>query len=161
MFKKIALGVLLALGLYGGYAAAQNTIVPLLTNVAVGDYMAVIHNGQISAQTTYATAGKVTHQQSYVNGGTITGDPAYTFANGVTNWFGHKASTLSTGTFTTEPNPQDGDRECVWLDQTITTLTWTANTGQTIDSNVPAAGTAKIPSCITYSAATATWYASP
>ena len=36
-----------------------------------------------------------------------------TFANGQTYWQIQPAGTLATGTFTFEPNPGDGARECV------------------------------------------------
>jgi type IV secretory pathway TrbL component len=163
--RKIAVYLASAvLFVVGGFAIAlaQTVIIPTVTNVAVADLLQVIVGGAPSAGNTYGTAGKVTHTESYVNGGTITTDPAYTFASGVTNWLGHKASGLTTGTFTTEAAPKDGNRECVWLDQTTTTLTWTANTGQTVDSTIAhAAGIANVPNCITFQASNSTWYASP
>jgi hypothetical protein len=134
--------------------------VPIVPNVAVADLLQVIKGGSPKAGNQYGTAGKVTHTQSYVNGGTLSGDPAYTFTAGVTNWFGDNSGTLSAAGFTTEASPQDGARECVWLDAAITTLTWHANTGQTMDSR-NAAAVAFEPNCVTYQASTQTWHSSP
>lgn len=157
-FLKFSLAVLLV---GGGFALAQSPLVPYVTNVGVSDAIQVIPGGtKVSAQSQYATAAQVSGVQGYHSFGTISGDPAYTVPNGVTNMFGHGASTISAVTITTEPNPGDGKRECYWADQTTTTLTWTANTGQSIDSNVPAAGVAKVSSCITYVASASKWYAS-
>ncbi len=76
-------------------------------------------------------------------------------------WSGHAAGTITTSTITTEPNPTDGKRECYVLDQTTTTLTWTANTGQTVSTTIRASGVASVPTCIFYNATTATWYQGP
>ena len=113
----------------------------------------------------YSTAAKL--QTETLNGFSIltaavngTGDPAYTFTSGVVNAFAHGSGTIGTVTLTTEASPGDGQRECWWADQVTTTLTWTANTGQSIDSNKHAAGAQYISNCITYQASNATWYSS-
>lgn len=155
----IALGaVLLATG---GLALAQAIPSTPVTGVGPTDVFVVIPGGVPSAQSKTATAGLITNVPGYKFFGTITTDPAYTFTSGVTNAFAHAAGTITTVTLTTPASPADGARICWWLDQTTTTLTWTANTGQTIGGNVHAAGVQYNPNCITYQQSSATWFGSP
>jgi hypothetical protein len=103
---------------------------------------------------------QVTAISGYKDLGTISTDPAYTATTGVWNVFGHAAGTITAVTLTTPASPGDGQRLCYWADQTTTTLTFTANTGQTIDGSVLAAGVAKVSQCITYSSTTKAWRSS-
>lgn len=162
-FRKIltAVGGIVVAGLLMAQTFPSNTVVlPLVPNVSQGDYVQVLPGGQAYVGNKYAPAGQVAGSPSYVNGGVATTGFSYTFANGQVNYFIQPAGTLATGTLTTEPNPGDGKRECFLSTQTQTALTWSANTGQSI-SNAPTAGVAMTPICITYSAASATWYRSP
>lgn len=155
----VTLGLAALFGI--GSAFAQVPSIPKVTNVGTLDLFQDIQNGNPQAPSIYATAAQIAGVPGYKALGTISTDPAYTFTNGVTDLFAHAAGTLTLATLTTEPNPADGKRECWYLDQTTTTLTWTANTGQTINASVPAAGVAKNPNCITYVASSQTWFASP
>ena len=157
-----ALAALLFAGALG-FAVAQGIAVPKVVAVGPNDLFQDIVNGQPQAGNAYASAGQISGVQLYANetaavGGT--GDPAYHFANGVVNAFAHATGAITTATLTTEPNPTDGKRECWWADQATSTLTWTANTGQAIDSNVHGAGVAYISNCVVYQASTAKWYSS-
>ena len=135
-----------ALGLGLGYAVAQTTSKPKVLAVnATADLLQVLPGGLSSAQNVYGTAAQVTAVSGYHDLGTVTTDPAYTAKTGEWNIFGHAAGTVTAVTITTPVNPGDGQRLCYYMDQTTTTLTFTANTGQTIDSNVVAAGVAKTP----------------
>ena len=155
-------GVLL-FGIGGGLAISQVTPVPKVTSVGPTDLFNDVVAGQGTVPSKFATAAQISGPQGYknltaaVNG---TSDPAYTFTSGVVNAFAHGSGTIGTVTLTTEANPGDGQRECWWSDQVTTTLTWTANTGQAIDSNKHAAGAQYISNCITYQASNATWYSS-
>lgn len=159
--RKIVLGVAASMLLGIGAAFGQATLAPGVTNVAPTDLFQDIQNGIPGSTNRYATAAQIAGVPGYHSFGTITTDPAYTVPNGVTDLFAHAAGTISTVTITTEPNPADGKRECWWLDQTTTTLTWTASAGQTIGANVHAAGVQYNPNCITYVASSATWFGSP
>ena len=158
----LATTIALVAGL-AGFALAQTVFVPKVTSVGPTDLFQDVVNGAPTSSNVYATAAQISGVQGYknltsaVNG---TGDPAYTFTSGVVNAFAHGSGTIGTVTLTTEANPGDGQRECWWADQTTTTLSWTANTGQTIDSNKHGAGVQYISNCITYSAATKAWYSS-
>ena len=160
-FRKslLAAGALFALA--GGLAIAQTPIVPQVVNVGPTDLFQDVVGGVPRAGNVYATAAQIAGVPGYASLGTLVTTNTYTFTNGVTDAFGHAAGTLAAIGLTTEPNPGDGKRECFYLDQIVSALTWTANTGQTINANVPAASAAKIPNCITYVAASATWFASP
>lgn len=160
-FRKslLAAGALFALA--GGLAIAQTPIVPQVVNVGPTDLFQDVVGGVPRAGNVYATAAQIAGVPGYAKLGTLVTTNTYAFTNGVTDAFGHAAGTLAAIGLTTEPAPADGKRECFYLDQIVSALTWTANTGQTINANVPAASAAKIPNCITYVAASATWFASP
>ena len=149
-----------------GYALAQTGItggpvsVPKVTNVGPTDLFQDIVGGTPVVGNFYATAAQISGVQGYLNLGTVTTDPSPTIKNGVVNVYAHGTTTITAVTITMEPNPADGKRICYWADQTTTTLTWTANTGQTIDGNKHAAGVQYISNCMTYVASTATWVAS-
>lgn len=158
--RKLLLATVGAL-LVASQGFAQPVAIPTVTNLNTNDLIQVIPRGQPQVQSFYGTPAQVTHQPGYVFLGTITTDPAATFANGQTNMFAHAAGTITLVTLTTEPNPGDGARECWWMDQAATTLTWTANTGQTMGANVILVGTTKVANCITYQASSSTWFSSP
>lgn len=157
-YVAAALAALLFAGA-AGYAVSQ-IVVPKVVNVGPADIFPDIVSGNPTVPTFYASAGQIAGVPIYANLGTLVTTNTHTFANGEMDAFGHAAGTLAAIGLTTEPNPTDGRRECFWLDQIVTTLTWTANTGQTIGTNVPATGAAKIPNCITFVAASSTWFGS-
>lgn len=161
--KRFLIGALALVGaavlLGGGFALAQ-AVVPPVTNVGPTDVFQDIVGGAPSAGNKYATAAQINAVQGYKNLGTVSTDPAYVNTNGVFNIFAHGSGTITAVTITMEPNPADGKRVCYWADQTTTTLTWTANTGQTIDSNKHAAGVQYASNCMTYVASSATWFSS-
>lgn len=160
MKKLLALGV--ALLIAGGVALAQTIALPTVVSVASGvDLIQIVPGGVGHAGNQYTTANLITNVPGYHFFGTITTDPGYTIPNGITNVFAHAAGTITLVTLTTPANPGDGARACWYLDQTTTTLTWTANTGQTIGANVHAAGVTNTPNCITYQASSTTWFSSP
>ena len=153
----VGIGLLLA---GAGFAIAQTTPVPTVTNVGPNDLFNDVVNGVPQVGNRYASASQIAGVPGYYNMGTISTDAAYHVTNGVTNIFAHATGTVTVETITTEPNPGDGKRECYWADQATTTLTWSANTGQTVDGNVVAAGTQYVSNCITFVTKNATWYSS-
>jgi hypothetical protein len=145
-----------ALGL--GYAVAQTVPVPKVSAVnATADLVQIIPGGVPTSQSKYATVAQTTAISGYKDLGTVSTDPAYTATTGVWNVFSHATGTVTAVTLTTPASPGDGQRLCYYNDHTTTTLTFTANTGQTIDSNVVAAGVANIPACIVYNGTTLAW----
>ena len=157
--NKLRIAVL-GLALVGAAGLAYAQTPPKVINVGPNDLIQVIPNGAASAGNVYATPAMIVGVPGYANLGTLVTTNTYTFTNGVTNAFAHAAGTLAAIGLTTEPNPADGKRECFWMDAAVTTLTWTANTGQTISSNVHNAGVAYQSNCITYVASASTWYSS-
>ena len=158
MKRTTIIGALFAI-CFGGFALAQTISVPQVTNVGPTDLFNDVVGGSPKAGNVYATAAQIAGVPGYKNLGTVTTDPAYTVANGVSNIFGHGTTTISAVTITMEPNPADGKRICYVADQTTTTFAFVANTGQTV-SSTRTAGVQYIPNCMTYSAATQTWYQS-
>lgn len=158
--RKLFLG-LAGFGLLAaGAALAQIVAPPVQLNVNPTDLVQVIPNAVGGSTNVYASIPQIAGAPGYVNGGTIVTTNAFTFPHAATNYFAHAAGTLASVVPTTEANPSDGQRECYWLDQTTTALTWTANSGQTIGANVVTAGTAKVSNCITFVKSSATWFSS-
>ena len=155
---KYLLGAALFFGI--GYAAAQTYLPPIAPVIGTSDLFVDVVNGVATAPTQYASAAQIAGVPGYVNGGAVVTAWTYTMTNSQTSYFIQPAGTLATGTLTTAANPSDGQRECFLSTQTQTAITWTANTGQTLN-NAPTAGVAMTPQCMTYSKATATWYRSP
>lgn len=157
MKKLLAIGT--AFALLAGLAFAQSISVPMLQNVGPTDLFQDVVGGQPQAQSKYVTAAQIAGVPGYVNGGAVLTAFTFTYGNSQEYYFIQPAGTLATGTLTTAPNPGDGQRECFFSTQTQTAITWTANTGQSL-ANAPTAGVANSGQCMTYSAATSTWYRS-
>lgn len=160
--KRLWLRVLGAGAFLGlGVAVAQVASPPIQTILNWNsDLIPIIPMGAPGPQSKYVTPGALTGVQSYIFGGTVITSATYTYVHGQTLYSVHAAGTLALITPTTEPNPSDGQRECFYSDTITTSLAWTANTGQTIGANVNSVGAAKVPNCIIYDSATATWYGS-
>lgn len=150
----LAAGALLAL-LGGSAAFAQ---IPRVTSVSPTDLFQDVVNGIPGPGNSYATGAQVSGISAYKNGGVVSTAWTYTFTSGQQYYFVQPAGTLATGTLTTEANPGDGQRECFFSTQTQTAITWTANTGQTIDGSKPTAGVANTLQCMIYVAASASWF---
>lgn len=159
--KKLLLGAAALLVAAGGVAIAQLNVNPAtVLSVGTADLFQDIVAGAPSPSSRYASAAQIAGVPGYVNGGAVVTAWAFTFGNAQTDYFIQPTGTLATGVLTTAPNPGDGQRECFLSTQTQTAITWTANTGQSL-ANAPTAGVAMTPQCMTYSAATLTWYRSP
>lgn len=160
--KKLLVGAALLAVAFAGGVLAQTIGLPTKLHANQNDYVQIIDAaGQGRAGNQYVTVGQSSGVQTYKALGSIgTTDPAATFAAGQVGMFAHTSGTIGTVTLTTEANPGDGQRECWWTDHTTTSLVWTANTGQTIDSNAQTAGIADTSACITYQASTAKWFSS-
>ena len=159
--RKIAIiaASLAALGM--GYALAQSVTVPKVVNVGPKDLFNVVVSGGSRVQNAYATAAMlaVPGYKDLTAAIAGTGDPAYTFTGAVVNAYGHSTGTITTANLTTAPSPADGQRNCFWSDHATSTLTWHANTGQSITSH-HAAGIANVPNCVTYVSASSSWISS-
>lgn len=147
-------GALLAL-LGGSTAFAQ---IPKVTSVGPTDLFQDVVSGNPGVGNSYATAAQVNGVSGYKNGGAVLTAWTYTFATGQRYFYIKPAGTLATGALTTEVSPGDGQVECFFSTQTQTALTWTASTGQTLDSSVPTAGVANTLQCIQYNAPSAAWF---
>ena len=145
--------------LLGGIAVAygQSISVPTQTYLNTSDLIQVVPQGIPSAGNHYATPSLITNTVGYQISVPLTAF-SLTFVNGQTYWYIQPAGTLATGTFTFEPNPGDGAKECVRSTQTQTAVTMTANTGQTVGGTAVTAMTANTTYCWLYQASSATWY---
>lgn len=161
-----------ALVLAGGYALAQTAPTFQSAHVNPTDLFPHAVNGVATAQTQFVTAPQISGPEGYFalnKGADAHGDTlTYTATAGVVNIFAYATtSAITSVTITTEANPGDGQRECyVSVGEATTTLTFTANTGQSLNaavaaiSSASAASTTNTSICITYVANQATWYRS-
>lgn len=154
--KKIAFPVGLCLAGIAGFAVAQVTL-PKVASIGTTDLVQILPGGVPSAGNQYVIAGKIAGVPLYVDLGAATTGNTYTFAAGQKNMIMRPAGTLAAVTLVTEAAPSDGQEECFLSTQTTTSLTWNANTGQSI-SGAPSAGVANTRVCMLYNKTAATWY---
>lgn len=157
--KKFLACAVAALVLGTGIAVAQYTPPAPVVNVNPTDLVPVIVKGVATVQSQFANPTQIAGAPGYQNLGVITTGNTYTFGHAVVNMFAQPSGTLAAVTLTTEASPSDGQRECFLSTQTTTSLTWNANTGQSING-APTAGVANAGACMTYVASSATWYRS-
>jgi|SRR5215472_1167444 len=160
--KSLVPASLLAAGVIG-YALAQYAPAPLVPSINGGadQVSSLLPGGNPSNPGKVALAGAIASSSKYQNLGVLTTGQTIAIANGTGTAFAQPGGTLAATTLTMMPNPADGQRFCYVSTQTSTALTFSANTGQTVDAGVPTAGVAKTPICVTYVATNATWYVSP
>lgn len=145
------------IGLIGaGVALAQSYPPPQVSNVGTTDLIQIVPNGNPSVGNQYATPQQIAGVPGYVNLGVATSGNTYTYTNSQIFMLMQPSGTLAAVTLTTAPNPSDGQRECFLSTQTTTSLTWNANTGQTMGPTITA-GVANTAICITYVKSSATW----
>ena len=157
-FPKYAVSVGALVILIGASIAIAQVTVPKVLSVGPTDLFQDVVGGVPGPGNTYATAAQVNGVAGYKLGGAVLTAWTYTFTSGQQYYVITPSGTLATGVLTAEANPGDGQRECFFSTQTQTAITWTANTGQTMDTTKPAAGVANVRQCMLYSAAAATWY---
>lgn len=166
--KLLHVAAFAALALAGGFAVAQVVTPPQVVNVGPTDLIQVVPNGAAQAQSKYATAAQISGPLGYkvLNSGLDAHGDAltYTATAGVVNIFAYATtSAITSATITTEANPGDGQRECyLAVGEATTTLTFTANTGQTMQAGASAiaAGVSNVSICITYVASLTEWFRS-
>jgi hypothetical protein len=121
------------------------------------DLVQVIPGGFPRATSVFASVGLLNATNGYAKAVPLTGF-SLTFANSQSYLALNPAGTLATGTVTLAPSPSDGARECIFTTQTITALTVSANSGQTINNGLTAASlAANTGVCYLYSSSNLTW----
>lgn len=152
--KKILLGALAALIVSSGIVLAQPIPVPQVSRINPNDLMQVLPGGQPQAQSQYATPAQITSQLGYVKASPLTGF-TYTFGNSQSDLVLTHPSTIAAGTVVFASAPSDGAKECVFAQNTVTTLTLSAP-GQTINNAVTTiAALARV--CYLFSISNLTW----
>lgn len=149
----------IALALVAGFglsaALAQVIPIPGVSIINPTDLIQVVPRGVPSAQSQYATPAQLTSQMGYVKVSPATGF-SYTFGNSQSVLVLTNTTTVALGTVTLASAPSDGAQECIFAQNTVTTLGVLANTGQTIDNAVTTL-TAAAKVCYLYSISNATW----
>jgi hypothetical protein len=138
-----------------GVAIAQTISVPTVTNIGSTDLIQVLPGGNPRVGNQYANPKQITAQYGYYKSSPATGF-TYTFAANVTKAVFTPSTTLSTGSITLTAAPNDGQQDCFWSKNIVTTLTVSANTGQSINDAVTTVGAAGH-ACYVYSQSDATW----
>lgn len=161
--KLFAAIAVIALMVVGAIASAQS-VLPLVANVnPTADRVQIIPNGQPSAQSVYATPAEAANLSVYYKSAAVVSSglaaSAYTHVFG--NYeqyatFNVNGSAITYLYLQTAPAPNDGARECAFSVPGVTTLYWTANTGQTIDNAITSISAAT-GACYVYSASNLTW----
>jgi hypothetical protein len=140
---------------FAGLAYAQSVPVPQVPIINPTDLIQVVPLGQPSAQSKYATPAQITSQLGYAKYSPLTAF-SYTFANSQSDIVLTHSTTIAQGTITFAAAPSDGARECVFAQNTVTTLNLAANTGQTLNNAVTTiAAAARV--CYLYSISNLTW----
>lgn len=145
-----------ALAGFGIAAYAQNIPTPpFQSSVNTTDAIPVVTRGVPTAQQFYLAPAQITSQMGYQKVSPATGF-SYTFGNSQSMIVISNAATLAQGTITMAAAPSDGDQNCVFAQNTVTTFNFVANTGQTLNNGVTAIGPlAQI--CYLYSLINNTW----
>lgn len=153
--KKILLSALAGIVAFAAVALAQTIAIPTVTVINSTDLIPIIPRGQPNAQSQFASPAAITSQSGYAKYSPITGF-SYTFGNTQSFIALTQGTPLTAGTITLAAAPSDGDNACLFTSSAITTLTLSANTGQTINNAVTTlAANASV--CYLYSAANLTW----
>lgn len=135
MFLRISLAAGLAALAIG--AIAQVDTIPREQSVGPHDRIAVVQNGNASAQSVFASPGQISGHTGYSQQTPLTAF-AIVADNFQTLLFLTPAGTLATGTLTLPPNPGDGQNFCLQDNQTQTAITISPATGQTIGGGLAA-----------------------
>ena len=159
-FRALLVAGAMAVSALAGVAIAQQiSPIPKVANIGTSDLFPEVVGGQPSVPQYYASAAQIAGAPSYQQSTPLTGF-SLAFVAGQKNWTITPAGTLATGAFTTEPNPSDGQEECLFSTQTQTAVTLSPNTTvftQTI-TNAITAMAANTRYCYQFSKAASTWY---
>lgn len=155
--KKIIVAAAVGLMGFAAVAFAQN-IPPAAQVQSIGqnDLIAIIPNGQPSAQTKYAKPAQINAQMGYQVASPATGF-TYTFGNSDSLIVLTPSATLASGTVTLAAAPSDGDQNCLYSKSAVTTLVVAkGDSAQTLNDAVTTiAALAKV--CYLYQLSTNTW----
>ena len=142
-----------------GVAVAQ--LVPtsqLNSQVYTDDLVQVITHSVPTSSGRYVRPKQLTAQFGYYRGAP-TASFSLTLDDNATRMLLKPNGTITTGYVTFNPNPNDGQEDCLYSTQAITNFYPTANTGQSVDSAVTTLA-ANASACYLYQLSSATWYRS-
>ena len=119
------------------------------------DLIQVIPLGNPGVGNQYASPARLVSQRGYYKSTPLTAFN-FTFGNAIEEAAFTPSGTLSTGFIYLSAAPSDGQKNCFFSTNAVTTLTVYANTGQTINNAVTTLG-ANGRNCYLYSASNLTW----
>ena len=153
--SKIALAALFFGTLSADAFAQYRSYVPVVPTVGTTDLFNDVVGGVGTVPSKYATAAQIAGVPGYIKLIPLTGF-TQAFGNSTMTLILNPAGTLAAGTITLSALPSDGQVNCVFSSQIITSLTINVVTGQTINNGVTTFG-ANGKVCYTYSQNTGAW----
>lgn len=157
MLKKNRAAAVFAAGFLGFAAAAVAQVtVPKVSIINSDDLMQVQVHGQPSAQGKYAYPKQITSQMGYQKKSPATGF-SYTFGNSDSLLVLTNSTTVAQGTVTFASAPSDGAQECLYAQNTVTTLGLSAGASTQTIHNAASTITAAAQICYLYSLSDQTW----
>jgi hypothetical protein len=154
-FNKTLIAAGVGLLAFAGVAISQSVSVPQVSLLNATDLFQVIPFGRPTSGNVYATPSLITSQYGYQKYGSgATG--LYTFAANQGYIVLHNGTTIAALSIVLAAAPSDGARECIFSSDTVTAITISANTGQSIN-NAATALTANVGVCYIYSLSNLTW----
>lgn len=159
--RKFVIGAAVVLSAWAALALshslfAQTIAVPQAATVtATKDLLRIVPNGQPNVAGVFTTPAGILSTSNYTVASPLSGGSA-TFGNTQTEMIFNGAATTAAYTVTTAPAPSDGDKECIYTKGAITSLTLSANTGETINDAVTSMNaTTRV--CYIYTLNSLTW----
>ena len=144
-----------AILLIGASAFAQ-TLPQVQTINGTNDRMQVVPNGSPSAQSVYAAPNQVTVTKGYVVNPSTNGTSYnYTFGNSTSRMIFDPGASGAGVTIVAAANPSDGAEQCLFSTANLL-VTWSANTGQTINDAITTLA-ANAQACYLFASAQSAW----
>lgn len=157
--KTLILALIGLVAIAASIAIAQPVLVYVTALDPNTDATQVVVGGVPSSTSKYARPGAFSAVHTYTAyPGTVTGQ-SYTFGNYESRKVFYGTGTITALTLTMPPYPSDGTEVCVFSQPNITTLTLSANAGQTMGTSGTTIS-AQAMVCEIYKKSSATWYRS-
>lgn len=161
MFTKTKFALIagaVALG-FAASALAQSVSVPQVSIINTDDLVQVVPHGKPQAQSQYSTPALLVAQRGYQQKSPVTGF-SYTFGNSDSLIVLTHSTTIAQGTITFAGAPSDGAQECLYAQNTVTTLGLVAGANSATINNAVTTITAAAQVCYLYSLSANAWYRS-
>lgn len=155
-FRKSLIAGLAVLVGFCGAVVAQSVSVPQVSIINTDDLVQVIPHGKPSAQSVYSTPALLVAQRGYQVKSPVTAF-SYTFGNSDSLIVLTNGTTVAQGTITFSAAPSDGAQQCLYAQNTVTTLGLAAGSASQTINNAVTTIAAAASVCYVYSLSSLTW----